>query len=406
MSETAPDNREHAHILAERRAQVINSLCRNPPKFTTFPGRTEEDKSRARNNSLADMMLMYGDSTSAALAVAKLRDNKLPLSYNEVAERQYMDEAGRYPLLTSEQEVGLFTCLDNGLAVMKALRKRVPTDHDKKILTDAVAAHDVITHCNLKLALSLAMKSKWNKEHFADIVQAANEGLKDAVSRFDVTKGIKFSTYSTPWIQKRINEYFTDNQFVIRIARREFWQIAAMEKAIEKYFTHNQRYPTDEELAAEMNTSEEYVRELKGFRRLQKSLTPLDAQVDSDEESTQDPEKSLYNLLGAEALFGADSDTILRVGQAIAQANLTPAEKAVISLRTGYYFPELESSTITLSGCRRGYSRLFSYIADKKHGFLTLKEIGREFNLSTTSIRQIEMRAYSKIRGDESAQVQ
>lgn len=68
------------------------------------------------------------------------------------------------------------------------------------------------THCrkmaraNMRLVISIAKKICGNSMWVSDMIQEGNRGLMHAVAKFDYQRGIKFSTYATPWIRKAILE--------------------------------------------------------------------------------------------------------------------------------------------------------------------------------------------------------
>ena len=91
----------------------------------------------------------------------------------------YLKEIGRVPLLTPEEEINL------------ALRINDGDEAAKKRLSEA----------NLRLVVSIAKRYLGRGMQFLDLIQEGNLGLIKAVEKFDYTKGFKFSTYATWWIQ-------------------------------------------------------------------------------------------------------------------------------------------------------------------------------------------------------------
>ena len=80
-----------------------------------------------------------------------------------------------------------------------------------------LSARQQMTTANLKLALSAAKKYRYTEEPFDDLIQEANIGLMKAVDKFDWRRGLRFSSYATPWIRRSVQRYVADKCSVIRI---------------------------------------------------------------------------------------------------------------------------------------------------------------------------------------------
>lgn len=112
----------------------------------------------------------------------------------------YMKQAGRYHILSREEEVELAKAVQNG---------------------DKEAAQKFACH-NLRFVVSIAHRYKTYCKgrmgiNFEDVVQAGNEGLLRAVQKFDHTKGFKFVSYAGWWIKAYIQKYVFNNWSISRI---------------------------------------------------------------------------------------------------------------------------------------------------------------------------------------------
>ena len=108
----------------------------------------------------------------------------------------YLQQIGKIPLLSSEQEL----------------------DVAKKIYeTDSDFYKNVLVNANLRLVVSIAKKYIGRGLSFLDLIQEGNLGLMKAAGRFDYTKGYKFSTYATWWIQQSITRAIADKARIIRL---------------------------------------------------------------------------------------------------------------------------------------------------------------------------------------------
>ena len=110
--------------------------------------------------------------------------------------RIYLQQIGKIPLLSSEQEL--------------ELAKKIRDEHDD-------FSKDLLVNANLRLVVSIAKKYIGRGLSFLDLIQEGNMGLMKAAGRFDYTKGYKFSTYATWWIQQSITRAIADKARIIRL---------------------------------------------------------------------------------------------------------------------------------------------------------------------------------------------
>src|SRR3989338_3515861 len=111
--------------------------------------------------------------------------------------QMYLREIGRYPLLSSEEEIDLA----------------------KKIEKNDEAARQKLAVSNLRLVVSIAKKYVGRSPNLTllDLIQEGNIGLFKAVEKFDYKRGYKFSTYATWWIRQAITRALADQGKTIRI---------------------------------------------------------------------------------------------------------------------------------------------------------------------------------------------
>ena len=256
--------------------------------------------------------------------------------------KMYLKEIGRVPLLDAEREAELSKRMSEG---------------DEKAKQELVEA-------NLRLVVRIAKMYVGKGLFFLDLIQEGNLGLMKAVSKFDYTKGYKFSTYATWWIRQAITRAIADQARTIRIPVHMVETIHKVTKVSRQMLQEQGREVTPEEIAKEMNMSPEKIREIIKVAQDPISLeTPVGEEEDShigdfieDQDSPAPADAASYALLREQLC------EVLHT--------LTPREEHVLKLRFG-----LED----------GRTR-------------TLEEVGQKFNITRERIRQIEAKALRKLR--------
>src|SRR5437762_9505343 len=170
----------------------------------------------------------------------------------------YLREIGQIPLLTPQQEIELAAKIKKGDREARALMIRSNLRLVVKI------AHD---YANLGLPL-------------LDLISEGNIGLMKAVERFDPAKGGKLSTYAAWWIKQSIKRALANQSKTIRLPVHLVDKISRMRRTSLRMAEELGRDPTDEELAAELDTTPHKIGQLKTV-----SIRPasLDAPMGEDE---------------------------------------------------------------------------------------------------------------------------
>ena len=268
--------------------------------------------------------------------------------------RLYLRECGTTPLLTSEQEMSLAQTIEIG---------KMPGATAEQKEAAAVAKQEM-ANANLRLVVSIAKKYPGRGMPFLDLIQEGNMGLLKAVDKFDYTKGYKFSTYATWWIRQAITRSIADQARTIRVPVHMVETINKMNRVGRRFLQEHGREATNEELAKEMETSVEKIREAKKAAQDPISLeTPIGEKEDShlgdfiEDQKTASPEDEAAATMRREQIHKL-LDT------------LTEREKGVIELRYGID-----------DGTQR-----------------TLEEVGKHFGVTRERIRQIEGKALKKLK--------
>jgi RNA polymerase sigma-B factor len=194
---------------------------------------------------------------------------------------------------------------------------------------------DQLVEMHLPLVEYLARRFRNRGEPLDDLVQVATIGLIKSIDRFDLDRGVEFSTYATPTIVGEIKRHFRDKGWAIRVPRRLQEMKLSLTKATAELSQRNGRAPTVAELATHLELSEDDV--LEGLESANAyAAVSLDAPDIADDDST-----AVSDTLGAmdDALEGV----VYRESLKPLLERLPAREKNILMLR---FFGNLTQSQI------------------------------------------------------------
>jgi RNA polymerase primary sigma factor len=285
--------------------------------------------------------------------------------------RLYLDEIGRHPLLTRQDEIELSQAYHAGVQARRRLAGTGPDDPARPDLEAAAgrgeAARRTMIESNLRLVVSIARRYTATGLPLGDLVQEGNLGLLRAVEKFDGRKGFNFSTYATWWIKQAIARGAADRGArPIRLPTHVDEQVGRLRRTRTRLYEELGREPTDQELTERLRLPVGRMLRLRGTAQ---TFTSLEAPVGDDGAALQD-------FLEDDSAVGPDELAVEAVGQrALAQvlAALPERERQVLVLRFG-----LDTGTPR-----------------------TLEEVGAVLGVSRERARQLERGALAKLRNPE-----
>jgi RNA polymerase primary sigma factor len=264
--------------------------------------------------------------------------------YTTDSFQMFLNEAGRYPLLTAAEEVELAKRIERG----------------------DMAAKERMINCNLRLVVSIAKRYQTQGITLGDLVQEGVLGLIRATEKFDWRKGFKFSTYATWWIRQAVQRGVANKSRTIRIPVHVVEREQKVARARRELVATLEREPTPEEISKHSKLPITHVHEVMAAAR---------AVASTDMPVGDDGDASFGDLIaGTGPSTEEEASASLRdlaVRQAV--ANLPDRERAVVELR-------------------------FGLVGD---GPASLEAIGKQLGLTRERVRQIETDALRRLALNE-----
>ena len=289
-------------------------------------------------------------------------------SDQEDSVRTYLDEIGRYPLLTKDDEARLAREIEAGRSAREVLAGAGFSRAERRELERAVRlgeqAWRTFVQANLRLVVSIAKRYQSSGVPLLDLVQEGNLGLIRAVDKFEWRKGFKFSTYATWWIRQAVQRGIANGGRAIRLPPQAEDELLQLRRAWGVLEERGEESPSHATLVAESGLSPARVADLLPYLG---ELISLDTPVDEAGETRIGdlvPDRSADQPEAA-ALRASIAPEVARILQA-----LDEHERQVLALRYG-----LDSG-------------------DPR----TADEVGALVNLSRERVRQIESRALARLR--------
>ena len=255
---------------------------------------------------------------------------------------KYLQEIGKVDLITAEEEVELA----------------------QKIRAGDENALDKLTKANLRFVVSVAKQYQNQGLTLPDLINEGNLGLIKAARRFDETRGFKFISYAVWWIRQSILQALAEQSRIVRLPLNKIGSINKINKMYAFLEQANERVPSAEEIAQELDMTISDVKE---------SMKNSGRHVSMDAPLVEGEDSNLYDVLRSGESPNPDRNLLHE------------------SLRT-----EIERALETLTPREADVVRLYFGLGEK-HA-MTLEEIGETFDLTRERVRQIKEKAIRRLR--------
>lgn len=258
---------------------------------------------------------------------------------------KYLQEIGREPMITPEEEVELAQRIHDG---------------DRK-------AVDLLVRANLRFVVSVAKQYQHQGLSLPDLINEGNVGLIKAAEKFDETRGFKFISYAVWWIRQSILQALAEQSRIVRLPLNQVGSVSKIQKAIGRFEQKYQRKPSVEEIAEELDLPVEKVRD---------SMRVSGRAVSVDTPFAEGEDNTLLDVM--------TTDTAP-----------TDADVSHDSLSK-----ELNRALFTLPERERDVLKSLFGLGTRE---MTLEEIAAKYDLTRERVRQIKEKALRHLASQDSA---
>jgi RNA polymerase sigma factor (sigma-70 family) len=232
--------------------------------------------------------------------------------------------------------------------------------HAQEALEQAKAQ---MIQANLRLVVHCALPYRYRGVPVLDLIQEGNLGLLRAVDKFEPQRGVKFGTYAHWWIRQAISRALGEQARAIRLPSHVLERQSQLRAATTQLWARQGRRPSAQDLSAALGWTpqqvEELLRAVQPLAQLQQPLTDDGTTLQDVVEDTQTPPPEVL-VAAAQVRRGVDA----------CLSRLTTREALIVRWRYGLDADEPQ----------------------------TLQAIGDVLGLSRERVRQLEARAFAKLR--------
>jgi len=255
---------------------------------------------------------------------------------------KYLQEIGKVDLITAEEEV--------------ELAQRIRAGDDRAL--------EKLTNANLRFVVSVSKQYQNQGLTLPDLINEGNLGLIKAAKRFDETRGFKFISYAVWWIRQSILQALAEQSRIVRLPLNKIGSINKINKTFAFLEQSNERPPSPEEIAKELDMTINEVKE---------SLKNSGRHISMDAPLIEGENSNLYDVLRSGESPNPDRELLHD------------------SLKT-----EIERALETVTPREADVVRLYFGLGNQQP--MTLEEIGETFELTRERVRQIKEKAIRRLK--------
>ena len=223
-------------------------------------------------------------------------------------------------------------------------------------------ARDELILCNLRLVVNVAKNYRNKGLSLIDLISEGNFGLIYAIEKFDLSRGLRFSTYAVWWIKQAISKAIICKGRGIRIPSYKYDMLNKINKYVTKKVKETGEYPELENISENLDMTVEEIEEIMTVFQEPMSLNMSIGEDIYLEDTIACKNNSKMEDEVIEKLLKVEIKSLVEV--------LDDREKTILSLRYGLDTGEIH----------------------------TLEEIGLQFNITRERVRQIEKKSIEKLR--------
>lgn len=254
---------------------------------------------------------------------------------------RYLQEIGHQDLISMEEEVELAQKIRKGDA--KALEKLIKA--------------------NLRFVVSVAKQYQNYGLSLLDLINEGNLGLMKAAKKFDETRGFKFISYAVWWIRQSILQAIAEHSRLVRVPLNQVGTANKIRKAFNKFEQENGRAPSTNEIADDINISEE---------KVEVAMNIGSYHVSVDAPFSNGDDNNLLDILPNKDLIPTDNQLV---------------EESMLR--------EIDRVLDTLSSRERLVIKAYFGLDQQE---MSLEEIGEKTGLTRERVRQIKEKAIRHLR--------
>ncbi len=285
----------------------------------------------------------------------------------------YFSEIRKTPPLDHKQFVKIWKVFKDGQKAhlrFDAQKSRLSSKHKNelhKLMREGEKAKAAVVIGNLRLVIPIAKRYYRPGLDFIDLIEEGNIGLINALKKFNIRKGFRFSTYASYWIDQSIRRSIQEQSKTIRIPPHAWEALRKWFREWENLSGQLGRNPTLSEMAQRLNLTARQVKGVMEAVEASRGIGSLDLSMDEDDNL------SLKDMISDESKYEPDKVfSVLKLHDEMDEAlsKLSIREREILNLRFGLGGGESE----------------------------TLDEVGKKYKISRERVRQIQEKAMNHLR--------